>query len=131
MLSPQRQQQLLAVTEEDAPAAMPAAPVPMEVLSEMDLLKDRNKAFEAFRKSYRKNEVIESQKQTLREKFGMAKATGEAVNAARAQINSIKARIEQRRVELDMQHGGADEVPEDPQEQELRHELEENKRKYK
>ena len=67
MLSPQRQQQLLAVTEmqEEQPAA-PAAPVPMEVLSDMDLLKDRNKAFEAFRKSYRKNEVIESQKQTLR-----------------------------------------------------------------
>ena len=38
-------------------------------------------AFEAFRKSYRKNEVIDAQKQALREKYSMAKATGEAVNA--------------------------------------------------
>lgn len=132
ILSPQRQQHLLAVNEVQSDfQPQPAAPVPLEVLSDMEMLKDRNKAFEAFRKSYRKNEVIESQKQILREKFGMAKATGEAVNAARARINSIKARIEQRRVELDMQHGGAEELPEDPEELALRGELDQEKKKYK
>eukprot|EP00658_Telonema_sp_P-2_P021099 TRINITY_DN18383_c0_g1_i1.p1 TRINITY_DN18383_c0_g1~~TRINITY_DN18383_c0_g1_i1.p1 ORF type:complete len:340 (-),score=105.78 TRINITY_DN18383_c0_g1_i1:101-1120(-) len=133
VMSPQRQQHLLTVTEVQAeefhPA--PAEALPMAVLSDMELLKDRNKAFEAFRKSYRKNEVIEAQKQTLREKFGMAKATGEAVNSARAKINSIKSRIEQRRIEVDMQHGGAEVLPEDPEEIALRSELDQEKRNYK
>lgn len=131
LLPSQQGKRLLAATEDQAEAIPAAEPVPIEVLSNMEVLKDRNKAFEAFRKSYRKNEAIEAQKQTLREKYSMAKATGEAVNAARAKIQSIKARIEQRRVELDMQNGGEEVEDVDPVEQQLRGDLEEEKRKYK
>ena len=99
----------------------------------MDLLKDRNKSFEAFRKSYKRNEVIEQQKNTLREKYAEAKATGEVVNAARAQINSLKAKIEQRRVERAMHavSSGDEAAGEDPVEQEARAAMEKQKEKYK
>lgn len=49
----------------------------------MDLLADRNKAFEMFRKSYRKNEAIEDNKALLKTKYNEAKALGETVNQAR------------------------------------------------
>jgi len=102
-------------------------------LDDMELLKDRNKAFESFRKSYRRNEVIESQKQTLREKYGEAKATGEVVNATRSRINSLKAQIEQRRVERAMQSvaKGEESAGEDPQEGKLREGMEREKANYK
>lgn len=59
----------------------------------IELLRDRNKAFEVFRKSYRKNEVIEENKQLLRDKYEDAKRLGQAVNDSRSRI-SIFALIE-------------------------------------
>jgi|AntAceMinimDraft_1070359.scaffolds.fasta_scaffold13612_3 kinesin family protein 6/9 len=78
----------------DTSAAAAAEPPP----DIMALLADRNKAFEHFRRSYRRNEAIEENKALLKEKYGRAKALGERVNASRAAINQLKATIEQRRV---------------------------------
>jgi len=105
----------------------------VEDMEDMDLLKDRNKSFEAFRKSYKRNEVIEQQKKTLREKYAEAKATGEVVNAARTKINSLKAKIEQRRVERAMHavSSGGEAEGADPQEQEARGQMEAAKGQYK
>jgi len=118
----------------DAEAAGRQVETTVEQMEDMELLKDRNKSFEAFRKSYKRNEVIETQKKTLRDKYASAKATGEVVNAARAKINSLKAKIEQRRVERAMQavsNGGSSEEGEDPEEAEARREMEAQKEKYK
>ena len=68
-------------------AAVVAAPVPQEPpardVDVGELLADRNKAFEVFRKSYRKNEAIEDNKALLKAKYGEAKGLGETVNATR------------------------------------------------
>ena len=79
-----------AAAEEDA----------SDVLINTNLLADRNKAFELFRKSYRKNEVIEENKAILKEKYTEAKALGQKVNERKKRISSLKALIEQRRIEL-------------------------------
>jgi len=71
----------------------------VDVLANTDLLKDRNKAFELFRKSYRKNEVIEENKALLKQKYELAKALGGKVNSNKKRINELKALIEQRRVQ--------------------------------
>jgi len=61
-----------------APSA--AEPGAEDFLSNANLLADRNKAFELFRKSYRKNEVIEDNKALLKSKYMEAKALGQTVN---------------------------------------------------
>ena len=61
---------------------------------EANALLERNAAFEAFRRSYRKHEVIEDNKLLLKQKYDEAKRLGETVNAARAQINTLKGQIE-------------------------------------
>jgi kinesin family protein 6/9 len=60
-----------------AAAAAPAAAPPVisggsAELLDTELLKDRNKAFEHFRRSYRKNEQIESTKMQLKAKCAHA-----------------------------------------------------------
>ena len=82
-----------------AAAAAAAVETPTDIMS---LLADRNKAFEHFRRSYRRNEAIEENKALLKEKYGRAKGLGERVNAARGKINQLKATIEQRRVAQSM-----------------------------
>ena len=47
----------------DGDEAEPAAPI------DLSLLKDRNQAFEAFRKSYRRHEAIEENKAILKGKY--------------------------------------------------------------
>ena len=86
----------------DAVSSSSAPDVPEPPMDMMALLADRNKAFEHFRRSYRRNEAIEENKALLKEKYGRAKALGERVNAARAKINQLKATIEQRRVAQSM-----------------------------
>jgi len=46
-------------------------------------LADRAKAFDMFRKSYRKNEAMEENRQTLKEKYGRGKQLGLEVNQSR------------------------------------------------
>ena len=67
-------------TSSSAAAAPAAAAAAVDVA---ELLADRNKAFEVFRKSYRKNEAIEENKALLKAKYGEAKGLGETVNATR------------------------------------------------
>eukprot|EP00898_Chlorokybus_atmophyticus_P000863 jgi/Chlat1/1778/Chrsp134S02115 len=83
-----------------------------DALVDASLLADRNKAFEMFRKSYRKNEAIEENKTTLKSKYDEAKQLGENINKSREastlirhhrfivliSINALKRRVEQRRM---------------------------------
>ena len=96
-------------------------------------LQDRNKAFEAFRKSYRKNEVMEENKAILKEKIIKAKSITENINAARNRIEGIKNEIEDLRKENALQ-GLVDKnnAPlNHPKEESLQNELERAKLVYR
>ena len=106
----------------------------METLVDTDLLRDRNQSFEHFRKSYRKNEAIEENKATLKEKYGAAKSLAAQVNGTRARINSLKGTIEQLRKERAAQglledDDVAQEV--DPEEERAKAEIDVEKVNYK
>jgi len=75
------------------------APTPSP-LEDTAMLQSRNHLFEVFRKSYRKNEIIEENKAELKRKYTEAKAVGELVSAARDEINKIKVAMEHRRKQL-------------------------------
>jgi kinesin family protein 6/9 len=60
-------------------------------------LADRTKTFELFRKSYRKNEAMEENRELLKEKYGRGKQLGINVNTNRQQIKDLTNRIEQIR----------------------------------
>lgn len=49
-------------------------------------LADRAKAFEHFRKSYRKNEAMEDNRSLLKEKYARGKQLGGSVNQIRNEI---------------------------------------------
>ncbi|DBA83158.1 TPA: hypothetical protein ACH3X2_006681 [Trebouxia sp. C0005] len=71
-------------------------------LLDTSVLADRGKAFDLFRRSYRKNEVIEENKALLKEKYTTAKALGKQVTDNKQRISELKALIEQRRVQRSM-----------------------------
>ena len=76
---------------------------------DMALLRDKKRSFEVFRESYERRDVIDENKQLLRDRYMKAKAMGERVNMARKRIEGIKGNIEQLRVERamkDVQDGG-------------------------
>jgi len=101
---------------------------------EAEALLQRNAAFEAFRRSYRKNEVIEENKLLLKQKYDEAKALGEAVNGTRAQINQLKGQIEalrQKQAAAGLAEDADDSAGESVEEQALRAKMEEGKRSYK
>ena len=101
---------------------------------EAEALLQRNAAFEAFRRSYRKNEVIEENKLLLKQKYDEAKALGEAVNGTRAQINQLKGQIEglrQKQAAAGLASDADDSAGETVEEQALRAKMEEGKRSYK
>ena len=60
---------------------------------------DRAKAFDVFRKSYRKNEALEENRQLLKEKYALGKKLGESVNITRTQIKTLTNKIEEMRKE--------------------------------
>lgn len=60
-------------------------------------LADRAKAFDMFRKSYRKNEAMEDNRNLLKEKYALGKQLGQDVNQSRQLIKSLTAEIEQIR----------------------------------
>ena len=60
-------------------------------------LADRAKAFDMFRKSYRKNEAMEENRALLKEKYGRGKQLGASVNQTRTQIKDLTNQIEQIR----------------------------------
>ena len=106
----------------------------MDVLANTNLLADRNKAFEIFRKSYRKSEVIEENKLLLKEKFQEAKGLGRVVNECKQKISGYKAAIEKRRMERAVQgmaDAGGEGMGDDPQEDLIKSNIEREKTKYK
>ncbi|QDZ21232.1 kinesin [Chloropicon primus] len=105
----------------------------MDVLANTNLLADRNKAFEIFRKSYRKSEAIEENKLLLKEKFQEAKALGRVVGECKQNISGLKASIEKRRMERAVQglSEGGDDQEGDPQEDLLKSKIDREKFKYK
>ena len=63
----------------------------------LDDLADRAKAFDMFRKSYRKNEAMEENRMLLKEKYAKGKQLGQDVNQSRQIIKNLTAEIEQIR----------------------------------
>lgn len=74
----------------------------------MEELADRAKGFERFRKSYRKNEAMEDNRNLLKEKYGRGKFLGQEVNNARTNIKRLSSQIEEIRKQNAMR-GLADE----------------------
>jgi len=60
-------------------------------------LADRAKSFEMFRKSYRKNEAMEENRELLKDKYSSGKQLGISVNNNRQQIKELTNKIEQIR----------------------------------
>jgi hypothetical protein len=56
-------------------------------------LMDRASCFEMFRKSYRKNQAMEDNKELLKEKFNRGKELGGVVNDSRNEINRLKNNV--------------------------------------
>lgn len=63
----------------------------------MEELADRAKAFEKFRKSYRKNEAMEDNRNLLKEKYARGKQLGQEVNSSRQNIKKLSGQIEEIR----------------------------------
>ena len=63
----------------------------------MEDLADRAKAFEKFRKSYRKNEAMEDNRVLLKEKYSRGKHLGQQVNESRTLIKKYSSQIEEIR----------------------------------
>eukprot|EP00899_Mesostigma_viride_P007228 jgi/Mesvir1/16506/Mv10060-RA.1 len=107
----------------------------LEPMIDPSILADRTKAFEMFRRNYRKNDVIEENKSILKRKYSEAKQVGESVNASRQRITALKAQLEQSRVARAVRAAaegvpeGADEVP--PEELKMKSEMDAEKASYK
>ena len=63
----------------------------------MEDLADRAKGFEKFRKSYRKNEAMEDNRNLLKEKYARGKYLGQEVNNSRGKIKKYSSQIEEIR----------------------------------
>ncbi|KAL9644852.1 hypothetical protein ABK040_005332 [Willaertia magna] len=62
-------------------------------------MKERAEAFEIFRRTYRKDNVIERNKQILGEKIILAKELAKVINDKKAEINALKNKLTQLRTE--------------------------------
>ena len=101
---------------------------PINVTNEQ--LMDRASCFEMFRKSYRKNEVMEEHKQILKEKYAEGQALGSKVNGTREKINSLKNQIEHLRKEkaiIGLLDSGQENNKSFPEEEKLTQEIEKQK----
>lgn len=96
-------------------------------------LKDRNKAFDIFRRSYRKNEAMNENKLIYKEKVETAKGLTVTINNARQKIQNLTNEIEMLRKENAIQGlvDGNNIPMEHPKEEGLRSELEKLKMVYK
>ena len=105
------------------------------------MLAARLASFEEFRRSYRKNALLEEQKDSLRAKIEAAQKMGEQINRARGDIEKAKKEIEQRRMQRGVallgESGGAGEsldpasLPPDPEEDRLRASIDSSKSSYR
>ncbi|CAK9069791.1 unnamed protein product [Durusdinium trenchii] len=62
------------------------------------LLLDRNKAFDAFRRSVRRSETLDDGREAMKQLVVEAKEVGELANAARASVQVIQKKIEKARL---------------------------------
>lgn len=96
-------------------------------------LADRARAFDMFRKSYRKNEAMEENRALLKDKYARGKELGNEVNESRNAIKALTNQIEQIRKEnamrglVDPQSG---EVLKTPEEEHLQGQINKHKMKY-
>lgn len=56
-------------------------------------LKDRAQCWDMFRKSYRKNQAMEENKEVLKEKIDQAKRLGNNINNSRSEISRLKDKV--------------------------------------
>jgi len=115
-------------------------PAPERMASGQDsaaLLLDRNKAFDAFRKSVRRSETLDEGREVMKHLVAEAKEVGERANAARASVQTIQRRIEKEhlgRVMGSVPHDPATKenaVPDSPEVAALSREKEEKISTYK
>lgn len=87
----------------------------------MEELADRTKGFEKFRKSYRKNEAMEDNRNLLKDKYKRGKELGQEVNTSRNQIKKLSSQIEEIRKQNAMRGMVDDngEIIKTPEEQQL------------
>lgn len=71
----------------------------LSIQEDEQLLQQRALMFEEFRKSYKKNQMMEEQKDNLKSKIAEAQYLGESINRSRLSINQLKSSIEQRRIQ--------------------------------
>ena len=98
----------------------------------MEVLADRARSFDIFRKSYRKNEAMEENRALLKEKYNLGKQLGAQVNNSRQKIKHHTAEIEQIRKENAMR-GLVDEngeIIKTPEEEQHQGKIGEYKRTY-
>ncbi|XP_021115533.1 kinesin-like protein KIF6 isoform X2 [Heterocephalus glaber] len=91
-------------------------------------------AFEIFKRDHADSVTIDDNKQILKQRFSEAKALGESINEARRKIGHLKDAITQRhmqQVALGISENTAVPGVPDPQEEELRLQLEEEKKRYR
>lgn len=98
----------------------------LSALTDADMLKDRAAAFEAFRRSYRKFEQVERNKEDLKQRYERCKALAEAVNSYVDAIKKLKIRIQQLRNDRALQGGGEPDADEGA----LMSQLDETKKQY-
>lgn len=95
-------------------------------------LADRAKAFEMFRKSYRKNEAMDDNRNLLKEKYGRGKQLGSNVNEVRNNIKNLTNKIEEIRKQNALR-GLVDEngeIEKTPEEQALQMQIGKFKQQY-
>ncbi|XP_029448789.1 kinesin-like protein KIF6 isoform X2 [Rhinatrema bivittatum] len=99
-----------------------------------DMSLGRQEAFEIFKRDYADSVTIEDNKQLLKQRFAEAKCLGEKVNEERNKINQLKGEIEQRRMQraaFGVTSASGEKNEADPVEEELRRQIEEEKKCYK
>ncbi|KAM5262645.1 kinesin-like protein KIF6 [Ctenodactylus gundi] len=91
-------------------------------------------AFEIFKRDHEDSVTIDDNKQILKQRYSEAKALGEGINEARSKIGHLKDAITQRHMQqaaLGISENTAAPSLPDQQEEKLRSELEEEKKRYK
>ncbi|XP_021573432.1 kinesin-like protein KIF6 [Carlito syrichta] len=94
----------------------------------------RQEAFEIFKRDHADSVTIDDNKQILKQRFSEAKALGESINEARSKIGHLKEEITQRHIQqvaIGISENMAVPSVPDLQEEKLRSQLEDEKRRYK
>ncbi|XP_015212225.2 kinesin-like protein KIF6 isoform X2 [Lepisosteus oculatus] len=115
-------------------SSVSTVPHPLHKRREVEMSLGRKEAFEIFRRDHEDRINIEDNKALLKQRFAEAKALGEQVNKARGRVNELKAQLEQRRTRRaahGVTGGTADPAETDPVEEQLRAQIEEEKKNYK